>query len=159
MHTHVLPPEQTAETVPYQLGLVNLTRSWYKKISNSINRKVFEMFSHLPDTIVYVRHPECVHNISYAEATKALQSGISNKASPITDRGRLQCWFTAQYFQRVFGHFDSTFASDFIRTHAIPIEMGVDFVIEPRIGERWQGELHERGDAFLRNFQKRRRST
>jgi broad specificity phosphatase PhoE len=67
-------------------------------------------------------------------------------------QGASQAEYTAEYLKRVFGLFDLTFASDFTRTHAIPQKMGTDFVVEPRIGERWHGQLHERGTPFFEDF-------
>ena len=72
--------------------------------------------------------------------------------SPLTERGVAQAEYTAEYLKRVFGRFDLTFASDFIRTHAIPAELGLDYTIDTRIGERWQGQLHERGSPFFVDF-------
>jgi broad specificity phosphatase PhoE len=115
------------------------------------------MFAHLPDTIVYVRHPECRHNLGFAEYTKAVEEGVHNKVSPVTARGKEQAVYTAEYLRRVFGRFDLVFASDFTRTHAIPVALGVDFIIDPRMGERWQGELHEWGSRFFAEFPEERR--
>jgi broad specificity phosphatase PhoE len=114
------------------------------------------MFSHLPPLIVYTRHPQCVHNLGIAEYTRLVQSGASNKASALTDRGLKQAVYTAEYLKRVFGTFDLTFASDFTRTHAIPLELGSDFVIDTRIGERWHGQLHEQGNPFFEKFPEER---
>lgn len=114
------------------------------------------MFSHLPPLIAYVRHPQCKHNLGIDEYTRLVQSGITNKASPLTDRGAMQTVHTAEYLKRVFGKFDLTFASDFARTHAIPKEIGSDFVIDPRLGERWHGQLHERGNPFFEEFPEER---
>lgn len=114
------------------------------------------MFSHLPSLIIYVRHPQCAHNLGPAEYTRLVQSGEANKVSPLTDRGLMQTVYTSEYLKRVFGKFDLTFASDFTRTHAIPQELGSDFVIDPRIGERWHGQLHIRGGRFFEDFPEER---
>jgi broad specificity phosphatase PhoE len=114
------------------------------------------MFSHLPPLIVYVRHPQCIHNLGYAGYDAALAKGISNKNSPLTPRGEKQAIFTAEYLREQFGSFDAVFASDFIRTHSIPEVAGYDYKVEPRIGERWHGDLHERGSAFFTEFPEER---
>lgn len=127
------------------------TLNWYKKIRKKY-RKVFDMFSHLPDTIVYVRHPECRHNLGFAEYDKAIKEGVTNHNSPITERGKKQTEITSEYLKRVFGKmFDLGVASDFTRTHAIPTELGLDFIVDSRIGERWHGELHERGSDYFKD--------
>lgn len=110
------------------------------------------MFSHLPNRIVYVRHPQCRHNISHAEYSAAIAEGVTNRASPLTVLGKIQADITAQYLLDEFGTFDLVVASDFDRTHAIPRRLGQLFIIDHRIGERWHGELHERGSVFFKDY-------
>ena len=114
------------------------------------------MLSHLPEIIVSVRHPECFANLGIDAYDAALAAGISNRDSPLTKRGEIQAQYTAAYLMERFGSFDLAFASDFIRTHSIPTVLGQAFAIEPRIGERWHGALHERGSAFFAEFPEQR---
>ena len=107
------------------------------------------MFSGLPKTIVSLRHPQCIHNVDY---DGALAQGISNMNSPLTVKGKKQAQVTALYLQNTFDSFDRVFASPFLRTQSIPSVAGYDFLIDKRIGERWHGQLHERGAAFFRDY-------
>lgn len=110
------------------------------------------MFSHLPSRIVYVRHPQCIHNLGIAAYDAALARGISNKNSPLTANGEIQKQYTAEYLEQTFGDFEATFASDFLRAQTIPRVLGRTFVVDARIGERWHGQLHERGSVFFAEF-------
>lgn len=93
----------------------------------------------LPKRIVYVRHPECLHNIALDEA---LRLGIPNVASPLTKNGEIQCALTAAYLKERFGAFDATFASMYTRTHAIPKYLQVPYVASPLLNERNMGIWH-----------------
>ena len=110
------------------------------------------MFSHLPARIVYVRHPQCIHNLGFSAYDAALAHGISNKNSPLTERGEIQKQHTADFLKETFGDFDATFASDFLRAQTIPQALGKTFVVDARLGERWHGQLHERGSVFFAEF-------
>ena len=110
------------------------------------------MFSHLPSCIVYVRHPQCIHNLGFAAYDAALASGISNKNSPLTASGEIQKQLTAEYLSQTFGDFDATFASDFLRAQSIPLALGKTFIVDARVGERWHGQLHEQGSSFFEQF-------
>ena len=105
------------------------------------------MFPHLPKRIVYLRHPQCLHNVDYEGA---LALGITTQLSPLTTKGEQQAAITAAYLNKTFGSFDRVFSSQFLRTQSIPQAAGFDFVIDARIGERWHGALNERGNAFFR---------
>lgn len=79
---------------------------------------------YLPKTIVFVRHPECLHNASFERAFK---QGIPNKLSPLTEFGMLQCEITAEYLKTKFGAFNAVYCSKYPRTHTIPESMGQSF--------------------------------
>jgi broad specificity phosphatase PhoE len=99
------------------------------------------MFAHLPDTIVAVRHPQCLHNVDYDGAIKT----IANRDSPLTALGEQQKVITAEYLREEFGHFDRVFSSGYLRTHAIPASAEYPFVVEELLNERDQGLMHKLG--------------
>lgn len=80
---------------------------------------------HLPQMIVFVRHPQCLHNVSLQ---KAIVEGISHKESPLTKVGEQQCDITANFLKKKFT-FDAVYCSEHLRTRAIPRAMfEVDFI-------------------------------
>lgn len=93
----------------------------------------------LPQRIVYLRHPQCLHNVALDEA---IRSGIPNRESPLTLVGESQCHITADYLKRQFGSFDVTFASEYIRTHTIPSALKVPFIVTSMLNERNMGIWH-----------------
>lgn len=96
---------------------------------------------HLPDRIVYTRHPQCLHNI---DNDAALRQGIQNRLSPLTPRGEQQRDITAAYLRETFRSFDAVFTSTYTRTHTIPIAMGVgqSAIPESLLDERSMGIWH-----------------
>lgn len=103
---------------------------------------------HLPKRIVYVRHPQCLHNV---DNDAALTQGIENRLSPLTPRGKLQRDITAKYLLDTFGSFDALFASTMTRTHAIPAAMGLSssMLTEPLLDERSMGIWHAMPRAVI----------
>ena len=99
------------------------------------------MYEHLPSHIVYVRHPQCLHNIAHDDA---LRNGIENRRSPLTQLGIQQRDITSEYLKVHFDKFDAVFASTYERTHEIPIAAGLDdsLVIHPLLDERSMGIWH-----------------
>jgi broad specificity phosphatase PhoE len=77
-----------------------------------------------------------MHNLGFDAYDKAIKNGITNKNSPLTEQGEEQSNYTTEYLQRVFDRFDRMFASDFLRTHAIPRQLGGPFITDSRLGER-----------------------
>ncbi len=90
--------------------------------------------------MVKIRHPVSLHNVM---SQTALKMGIPNKESPLTEAGEQQRDITAQYLKDQF-KFDAVYASEYSRTHAIPLAMGEGF--EPQIyshlNERDMGIWH-----------------
>ena len=97
------------------------------------------MYEHLPKKIVYLRHPQCLHNIAYQEA---MDQGIPNKQSPLTPLGEQQRDITAAYLKKEFGGFDAVFSSTFIRTHTIPAAAGWLPQMYSLLDERSNGVWH-----------------
>lgn len=107
------------------------------------------MFSHIPDRIVYLRHPQSLHNIAYDEAIKT----IANRDSPLTSLGEKQMKITAEYLLQRFGKFDRVFASQYLRAQTIPSFADFDFIVDELLNERNQGLMHEMGPkAFFEKF-------
>ena len=97
-------------------------------------------FNHLPSTIIYVRHPECLHNV---DPSSANGQGIPNRLSPLTTTGEQQARITSEYVAQNLAPFDVIFASEYSRTHAIPMRLSVPFVVDSRLNERNLGVWHE----------------
>lgn len=107
------------------------------------------MAAHLPETIVYVRHPECSHNVDYDEAVKT----CTTFDSPLTPLGEKQMKIISEYLLQKFGSFDKVFASAFYRAQTIPSFADFDFVVDGLLNERNQGLLHEIGPkAYFERF-------
>lgn len=99
------------------------------------------MYEDLPDLIVYLRHPQCMHNVN---SDKALRQGIENKHSPLTSLGEAQRDITSKFLCDEFGSFDAVFASEYVRTHTLPEASGFgdQMVIDPLLNERSMGIWH-----------------
>ncbi len=107
------------------------------------------MFSHLPQQIVFARHPQCLHNVDYDEAIKT----IPNRYSPLTELGEAQAEVTVSYLKETFGTFDQVFSSGYLRTHAIPQRAAYSFVANELLNERDQGLMHQIGPGeFFTTF-------
>jgi broad specificity phosphatase PhoE len=97
------------------------------------------VFSHLPQKIVYVRHPQCLHNVAHEEA---MEQGIANKYSPLTAAGEQQCDITAQYLREHLPWFDAVFTSTFTRTQTIPARAKFAMTTNSLLDERSMGVWH-----------------
>ncbi len=99
------------------------------------------MLGHLPKRIIFTRHPECLHNVDHEGA---LQSGIPNRESPLTQVGELQRDITAAYLREEFPTISAAFCSTFLRTHTIPIAAGFESMLteSPFLDERNMGVWH-----------------
>ncbi len=107
------------------------------------------MFSHLPQQIVFARHPQCLHNVDYDGAIKL----IPNRHSPLTEHGADQAEITVRYLKETFGAFDEVFTSGYTRTHAIPKAARYSFVQSELLNERDQGLMHLLGPGeFFTTF-------
>lgn len=97
------------------------------------------VFAHLPQKIVYLRHPQCLHNI---DPQGAIEQGIENKYSPLTLVGEAQRDITAAYLREQFAPFDAVFSSTFTRTHTIPEAAGFQATPHSLLDERSMGIWH-----------------
>lgn len=97
------------------------------------------MFTHLPSVIVFVRHPESMHNVRPLH--ELVEGGISNKTSPLTVRGEAQARYTVAHLKDTGMHFDAIFSSEYARTQAIPRHLGA-YTIVSSLNERDMGVWH-----------------
>lgn len=102
--------------------------------------QTFELPPFLPKVIVMTRHPQSMHNVI---AQTALKRGIPNKESPLTEVGEEQRDITAAYLRSRFT-FDTVYASEYSRTHAIPLAMsaGHRLQVYSHLNERNMGIWH-----------------
>lgn len=107
------------------------------------------MFKHLPPKIVYVRHPECLHNVNRLQA---IEHSIPNRESPLTERGIRQCEYTAQYLKEQESAFDAVFCSEYARTHAIPRSAGFSYTVAPQLNERDMGVWHYMPEPMIESL-------
>jgi broad specificity phosphatase PhoE len=95
----------------------------------------------LPRTIIYLRHPQCLHNV---QNDQALRDGIPNIQSPLTEVGQKQRVLTTEYVQEKFPHIDVVFSSKYWRTRAFPLSLGFQesFIPHEMLNERHMGIWH-----------------
>jgi broad specificity phosphatase PhoE len=105
-----------------------------------ILQKEESMFDHLPELLVYTRHPECRHNVDHASV---VAEGIINRHSPLTRVGEIQKQITARYLKETFGGFDLVLCSTFHRTRTIPQAAGYEFTEHSGLDERSLGAWHD----------------